>query len=120
MSQYVSNLTRGRGTTNTNLLDLILSNEEDNIREIKYLSPLGKSAHCVITFNIATLLLTNILKKILIRQNYEGMRKEFTNKDWEEKFTDREDNVNNQWEILKTVDTYLKKKFQFTEREISP
>ena len=88
MSQHVSNPTRGRGTTNTNLLDLILSNEEDNTGEIEYLSPLGKSAHCVITFNIAKLLRTNILKKrkLFNKANYEGMRKEFTNKDWEKKF----------------------------------
>ena len=52
MFQHVSNPTRRRDTTNTNLLDLILSNKEDNIEEIEYLSPLGKSDHCVITFNI--------------------------------------------------------------------
>ena len=52
MFQHVLNPTRGRDTTNTNLLDLILSNKEDNIGEIEYLSPLGKSDHCVITFNI--------------------------------------------------------------------
>ena len=47
MFQHVSNPTKGRGTTNTNLLDLILSNEENNIGEIEYLSPLGKSDHYI-------------------------------------------------------------------------
>ena len=62
MFQHVSNPTRGRDTTNTNLLDLILSNEEVNTGEIEYLSPLGKSDHCVITFNILSVQV-NILKK---------------------------------------------------------
>ena len=52
MFQHVSNPTRVQGTTNTNLLDLILSNEEDKMGEIEYLSPLGQNDHCVITFNI--------------------------------------------------------------------
>ena len=41
MFQHVKKTTRGRGTNKSNLLDLILSNEEDNIGEIKYFSPLG-------------------------------------------------------------------------------
>ena len=70
MFQHVSNPTMGRGTTNTNLLDLILSNEEDNIEELEYFSPLGKSDHYVITFNILCKVITNTLKKgsYLIRQ----------------------------------------------------
>ena len=97
MFQQVSNPTRGRGTTNTNLLDLILSNEEDNIGEIEYLSPIGKSDHCVITFNILCKVITNKYTKkwkLFNKANYEGMRKEFSDIDWEEKFKDFKDNVN--------------------------
>ena len=52
MFQHVKKKTRGRGTNKSNILDLILSNEEDNIDEIKYFNPLGKSDHSVIKFNI--------------------------------------------------------------------
>ena len=88
MYQHVSNPTRERGTTNTNLLDLILSNEEDSIGEIEYLSPLGKSDHCVITFNILCKVITNKYtkkRKLFNKANYEEMRKEFSDIDWEEK-----------------------------------
>ena len=40
--------------------------------------------------------------KLFNKANYEGMRKEFSDIDWEEKFKDCKDNVNDQWEILKT------------------
>ena len=106
MFQHVSNPTRGRGTTNTNLLDVILSNEKDSIGEIEYLSLLDKNDHCDITFNILCKVITNKYtkkRKLFNKANYEGMRKEFSDIDWEEKFKDCKDNVNDQWEILKTV-----------------
>ena len=121
MYQHVSNPTRGRGTTNTNLLDLILSNEEDNIGEIEYLSPLGKSDHCVITFNILCKVITNKYtkkRKLFNKANYEGMRKECSDINWEEKFKDCKDNVNDQWEILKTVLRLLEDKY-VPQKEVS-
>ena len=39
------------------------------------------------------------------------MRKEFSNIGWEEKFKDCKYNVNNQWEILKTVLNLLENKY---------
>ena len=121
MFQHVSNPTRGRDTTNTNLLDLILSNEEDNIGEIGYLSPLGKSDHCVITFNILCKVITNKYtkkQKLFNKANYEEMRKEFSDIDWEEKFKDCKDNVNDQWEILKTLLKLLEDKY-VPQKEVS-
>ena len=75
------------------------------------------SIFCAVIKNIYTK-----KRKLFNKANYEGMRKEFSDIDWEDKF---KDNVNNQWEILKTVlkliiNTYLKKNFQITEMEISP
>ena len=67
MSQHVKKTTRGKGTNKTNLLDLILSNEDDNIYEIKYFSPLGKSDHSVIRFNILCNVAIN---------NYQGIQKQ--------------------------------------------
>ena len=64
MFQHVKKPTRGRGTNKSNLLDLILSNEEDNIDEIKYFSLLGKSDHSVTRFNIlCNVAINNYTKK---------------------------------------------------------
>ena len=41
--QHVQQFTRGRGKDQPHILDLILTNEEDMIDHLEYLSPLGKS-----------------------------------------------------------------------------
>ena len=46
------------------------------------------------------------------------MRKEFSNINWEEKFKDCKDNVNNQWEILKAVLNLLEDKY-IPQKEVS-
>ena len=46
------------------------------------------------------------------------MRKEFSDIDWEEKFKDCKDNVNDQWEILKTVLKLLEDKY-IPQKEVS-
>ena len=51
------------------------------------------SIFCAVIKNIYTK-----KRKLFNKANYEGMRKEFSDIDWEEKF---KDNVNDQWEILK-------------------
>ena len=46
------------------------------------------------------------------------MRKEFSGLDWEEKIKDCKDNVNDQWEILKTVLKLLEDKY-VPQKEVS-
>ena len=41
MSQHVTGQTRGGGSINPNVLNLILSNDDDIIGDIEYLSSLG-------------------------------------------------------------------------------
>ncbi len=43
---------RGRGNTNPSLLDLIITPNDININNLKFCSPLGKSDHSVLQFNI--------------------------------------------------------------------
>ncbi len=50
--QHVSRPTRGRGINNPNVLDLIITNNITEINNLEYLSPLGKSDHCVLQFSI--------------------------------------------------------------------
>ena len=52
MSQHVTYPTRGRGSNNPTVLDLILSNDDDIIGDVENLSPLGRSDNCIITFEI--------------------------------------------------------------------
>ena len=68
------------------------------------------SIFCAVIKNIYTK-----KQKLFNKANYEGMRKEFSGIDWEEKF---KDNVNDQWEILKTVLKLLEDKY-VPQKEVS-
>ena len=50
LEQVITENTRARGTNVPSLNDLVLCNDRELINNINYLSPLGKSDHCVITF----------------------------------------------------------------------
>ena len=50
LHQHILSPTRCRGNTTPHILDLVLSNEEEMVSEIKHLSPLGSSDHQVISF----------------------------------------------------------------------
>ena len=50
LHQHISSTTRCRGNTTSHILDLVLSNDEEVVSEIKHLSPpLGSSDHQVIS-----------------------------------------------------------------------
>ena len=48
--QHVERPTRGRVNQKSNILDLILTNEEGMIEDLEHWSPLGKSDHCILKF----------------------------------------------------------------------
>ena len=50
--QHVREPTHHRGNQRANILDLVLSNEDNIIDEVKLSPPVGKSHHSVITFQI--------------------------------------------------------------------
>ena len=50
LHQHILSPTRCRGNTTPHILDLVLSNEEEMVSEIKHLAPLGSSDHQVISF----------------------------------------------------------------------
>ena len=50
LEQVITENTRARGTNVPSLIDLVLCNDRELINNINYLSPLGKSDHCIITF----------------------------------------------------------------------
>ena len=52
--QHVKQATRMRDKQQDSILDLILTNEENMIDNMKYLPPLGKSDHVTIQFSLIT------------------------------------------------------------------
>ena len=88
MFQFVSEPTRWRGMDTPNLLDLIISKDESNIDNIEFSSPLGKSHHCVITFDyICNMNIKGVVKerRSYRKADYTSMREEVF--DWDEYLT---------------------------------
>ena len=52
LEQIVDQNTRARGDNTPSLIDLILCYDPAEIENLKYLSPLGKSDHCMILFDL--------------------------------------------------------------------
>lgn len=76
--QHVTVNTRFRGDDNPSLLDLILTNHEEIINEVRHQSPLGKSDHNVIEFDIICKLADCADEKVrwrYSRANFENMLK---------------------------------------------
>ena len=85
--QHITEYTRTRANCEPSILDLVFSNEEDMIENIRHESPLGHSDHCVINFRFKCYY--NIDQETTQRWNYfkgkyEEMDKEL-DIEWEEK-----------------------------------
>ena len=79
MYQHVTQPTRGRGEDAPSLLDLILTNEQEMVSALKYISPLGKSDHAVLQFTccfrgVAKPSNSLLLKKCYNKADYVSMR----------------------------------------------
>ena len=85
-------------------MDLVLSNEEGMIQDIEYLSPLGKSDHLVISFNlICYIQQIKRVKEIYCHEkgNYTNIREELEQINWNEESGKREKDINAQWNFIK-------------------
>ena len=83
--QHILKPTRWRGSNKPSILDLIISNEENMVSNIEYSSPLGKSDHCVVTFNFncyVNLKRTNKSKRIYNKGKYKDFNSKIREKDW--------------------------------------
>lgn len=101
--QHVHKPTRGRGSANPNVLDLIFTNEVNMVDDLEHHSPLGKSDHCVLLFNYICYIQGSVNTKIIKlynKANYPAIREELTNINWDREFSDCADNVNQQWDIF--------------------
>ncbi|XP_076037549.1 uncharacterized protein LOC143022998 [Oratosquilla oratoria] len=102
MFQHVKEVTRGRGTDNPSLLDLVLTNEEDMINSVTTLSPLGKSDHSLLKFDYNCYIRRIPTKRQVFfydKGDYEAMRKDFPQK-WTEKVL-KIDGLEDKWSTVK-------------------
>ena len=101
--QHVSKCTRGRGNDIPTLLDLVLTYDELLISDISYKSPLGKSDHSMLEFDIhceATKQNKVFRRFYYNKGNFNEMRKSME-LDWEKIFEDFPNNPEAQWNIFK-------------------
>ena len=106
--------TRKRGTDTASLLDLILSNEEDQVSEIQHFSPIGKSDHDVITFNYHCYLDFGKPKEVYVysKGDYASMRSELDKIDWQKWFREQNFNaVEECWAAIKKKLLELEEKY---------
>lgn len=84
--QLIEKPTRWRGTDNPTTLDLIITGDENNIENIELQSPLGKSDHCVITFNFICQTHLNKAsdkRRSYHKANYTAIKQELNDFNWE-------------------------------------
>ena len=87
LEQVITENTRARGTNVPSLIDLVLCNDRELINNINYLSPLGKSDHCIITFtyNVSYEKSAYKIRRIFYEKgDYASIRKYLNTVNWDE------------------------------------
>ena len=93
--QHVQEFTRYRHNQQPSILDLIITNEEDMVLGLEFLSPLGASDHKVLTFKFqcyCSYTNTSSTHYNYYKGDYELIRKEL-NIDWVEELGDNDVNI---------------------------
>ena len=113
LHQHVTEPTRWRGNDQPNILDLIITNEEDMISCIDYQSPIGKSDHAILVFDFECYAEENVeefTKKKYYKADYEKM-KEYVNKNtnWDELLKDKDiDEMCKEFlEVYETLESFV-------------
>ena len=117
LHQHVEKPTRRRGDDEPSILDLIFTNEEMQVSEVKHMSPLGKSDHEVLSFNFQCYLNYSKQKERynFSKGNYTAMRKYLKDSNWIEEFRKLASNIElrpeDLWNALKLKILELRNKF---------
>ena len=106
VQQLIKEPTHHRGDQKPNVLDLILVNQDNLVKEVELSSPIGKSHHSTIHFEI-TGMRANFQKQYTDKRqvskgDYEGMRKFVNDYDWSN-ILDKEKSVDDCWTEIKGV-----------------
>lgn len=116
LTQHIQDVTRIRGDSQGNTLDLLFTNDESIIEEIKNESPLGKSDHVCILVKANIKEQPNHNKKqayLYEKADYQLMKSRL-NIDWEQ-YLGQESHVNGKWikfkdKLLETIEECVPKK----------
>ena len=86
LKQVITENTRARGTNIPSLIDLVLCYDREIISNVKYLSPLDKSDHCIITFtyNVTYEKCSYKVRIFYGKGDYVNIRQHLNNIDWKE------------------------------------
>ena len=108
LHQHVTEVTRSRGNDTPSTLDLIFTDEEMQVSNIQYHSPLGKSDHSVILFDYHCYLDYSKPKETFIysKGDYNSMREDVYNSGWLPSYLsaieNAEQSIEESWSSLKT------------------
>ena len=101
LEQVITENTRARGSNIPSLLDLVLCYDREQISNIAYLGPLGKSDHCVVTllYNITFESCSYKVKRnIYDKVDYTAIKKHLSNIGWNIILSEK--SVQQQWDVL--------------------
>ena len=104
--QHITQPTRARQRQNPHILDLILTNEENLVQDIEYKSPLGKSDHSVIEFQINCTeekVREHNPKVMYEKGNYVEMKTELNKIDWDSILSTDNTGIEEQWLKFKSI-----------------
>ena len=89
LTQHVTEPTHYRGNNTPNTLDLIFTNEEGMLEQLKYLAPVGSSHHSLLKFDFCCYSKTDrprVNKYKYDRGNYDIMRETMATRNWDNEF----------------------------------
>ena len=116
LTQHVDKPTRRRGNDDASLLDLVLTNEIMQVSDTSHIAPLGKSDHCVLTFNYHCYLDFTKPKTTYSyeKANFQVMRDYLEQENWMENFLLRQkpsNDIEKIWADIKSCLHKLREKF---------
>ena len=99
-NQNITQTTRNKHAQTPSLIDLILTNDNHMVNDIKHIAPLGKSDHDVILFNLNLHIDTYHSPEIVLNNkgDYDNFRSFVDSQDWEV-LTDA--NIEDTWSMIK-------------------
>ena len=101
LEQVITENTRARGSNIPSLLDLVLCYDREQISNIAYLGPLGKSDHCVVTllYNITFESCSYKVKRNMYdKGDYTAIKEHLSNIGWDIILSGK--SVQQQWDVL--------------------
>ena len=108
--QHVTEPTRHRGNTTSNLLDLVLSSEEGMVKDLSYHPPLGESDHVILKFvvTLGQVKQETPPSRNIYKANYDYIKSELNERKWEELLISSFDNDYNTFFdiLLSLLDKY--------------